>query len=50
MTKKGEIFYKTRINLYVKLTVTKEAIKTRPCGAPLKSWAYEEMTWAICPA
>jgi hypothetical protein len=37
MTKKGEIFYKTRINLYVKLTVTKEAIKIRPGGASRKS-------------
>jgi hypothetical protein len=32
MTKKGETFYKARINLYVKLTVTKEAIKTSPVG------------------
>jgi hypothetical protein len=39
MTKKGGIFYKTGINLYMKLTVTKEAIKTRPGGASLKSWA-----------
>jgi hypothetical protein len=50
LTKKGEISYKTRINLYVKLTITQEAIKMKPCRAPLKRWAYEEMIWAICPA
>jgi hypothetical protein len=30
--KSGEIFNKNRMNLYLKLTVTKETIKTDPAG------------------
>jgi len=37
--KSGEIFYKNRMNLYVKLTVTKEAMKIGPFGTSLKCWA-----------